>query len=167
MRKEKILHRHDLTVELYARRFNESDFSSMILCMVALVFIMGPRCSTLPPSEMIGIIGNGNSAIIINGVSYNISSIFTTAADAVLKKYRSGWVFLAFALVSLTIISTLLLIRLLLMRNNGNNRKFTIFNWGTQSIGIVLVLQRSTPLSNKWVVRRVRRWCSEKYSAYI
>ena len=123
-----IVNKVGLPVEIYAQRSNGSDFSSMILCMVALVFIMGPRCSTLPPSEMIGIIGNGNSAIIINGVSYNISSIFTTAADAVLKKYRSGWVFLAFALVSLTIISTLLLIRLLLMRNNGNNRKFTIFN---------------------------------------
>ena len=95
----------------------------MVLYMIALVFIMGPRCSTLPPSEMIGIIGNGNSAIIINGVSYNISSIITTAADVMLKKYRSGWVFLAFALVSLTIISTLLLIRILLMRGNGNNRK--------------------------------------------
>ena len=112
-----------LSVELFTQRFNGSDLSTMILYMIALVFIMGPRCSTLPPSEMIGIIGNGNSAIIINGVSYNISSILTTAADVMLKKYRPGWVFLAFALVSLTIVSTLLLIRLLLMRSNNNNRK--------------------------------------------
>ena len=113
-----------LSLELCAERFNNgSDLEVIILYMIALVFIMGPRCSTLPPSEIIGIIGNGNSAIIINGVSYNISSMLTTAADVMLKKYRSGWVLLAFALVSLTIVSTLLMIRLLLMRSNGTNRK--------------------------------------------
>ena len=120
---EERVKRVGLSVELFKQRFNGSDLSTMILYMIALVFIMGPRCSTLPPSEMIGIIGNGNSAIIINGVSYNISSILTTAADVMLKKYRPGWVFLAFALVSLTIVSTLLMIRLLLMRSNINNRK--------------------------------------------
>ena len=62
-------------MELCTERFNGYDLSIMILFMIALVFIMGSRCSTLPPTEMIGIIGNSNSAIIINGVSYNISRI--------------------------------------------------------------------------------------------
>ena len=101
---EESVKRGGLSVELCTQRFNGSDLSIMILLMIALVFIMRPRCSSLPPSEMIRIIDNGNSATIINGVSYKISSIFTTAADVMLKKYRPGWVFLAFALVSLTIV---------------------------------------------------------------
>ena len=128
---EKIVARGGLSVGLSTERFNGSDLSIMILYTIALVFIMGPRCSTLPPSEMIGIVGNGNSAIIINGVSYNISSILTTAADVMLKKYRIGWVFLAFSLVLLTLISALLLIRLLLLRSNGNNRESIACNYET------------------------------------
>ena len=120
---DKCVIRGGLSVGLCTERFNGSDRAIMILYTIALVFIMGPRCSTLPPSEMIGIVGNGNSAIIINGVSYNISSILTTAADVMLKKYRFGWVFLAFSLVLLTLISAVLLILLLLLRGHGINRK--------------------------------------------
>ena len=120
---EKIVARGGFPLGPCPERFNGCDRAIMIRYTIALVFIMGARCSTLPPSEMIGIIGNGNSAIIINGVSYSISSILTTAADVMLKKYRYGWIFLAFALFLLTMISALLLIRLLLMRSNGNNRK--------------------------------------------
>ena len=124
---------------LRRERFNVSDRAIMILYTITLVYIMGPRCSTLPPSEMIGIIGNGNLAIIINGVSYNISSILTTAAEVVLKKYRYGWIILAFSLVLLTTISALLLIRLLLMRSNANNRKTVAYEEETQSSMIVNV----------------------------
>ena len=72
---EESVRKGGLSMELCTERFNGYDLSIMILFMIALVFIMGSRCSTLPPTEMIGIIGNSNSAIIINGVSYNISRI--------------------------------------------------------------------------------------------
>ncbi|CAF2146149.1 unnamed protein product, partial [Rotaria magnacalcarata] len=46
---------------------------------------MGPKCSTFEMGGNIQIVGNGNSAVVINGVSYNISSLFNTAVDAIMQ----------------------------------------------------------------------------------
>ncbi|CAF3836217.1 unnamed protein product [Rotaria magnacalcarata] len=51
---------------------------------------MGPKCSTFEMGGNIQIVGNGNSAVVINGVSYNISSLFNTAVDAIMQSMKTS-----------------------------------------------------------------------------
>lgn len=69
------------------------------------------------------IVGNGNSAVVINGVSYNISSLFNTAVDAIMQKYRSELILMQLTSVSLVVILVLLLLRFLMPRSIVDKRK--------------------------------------------
>ncbi|CAF4567687.1 unnamed protein product [Rotaria socialis] len=70
----------------------------------------------------IQIVGNGNSAVVINGVSYNISRLFNTAVDAIMQKYRSELILMQFTSVSLVVILVLLLLRFLMPRSIVDKR---------------------------------------------
>ena len=80
---------------------------------------MGPKCSTFEMGGNVQIVGNGNSAVVINGVSYNISSLFNTAVDAIMQRYRSELILMQFTSVSLV----LLLLRFLMPRSIVDKRK--------------------------------------------
>ena len=62
---------------------------------------MGPRHSTPPVNNNINVSGNGNLAILINGVQHNISSMFDTAVDMVMQKYRSELILVHFTWIML------------------------------------------------------------------
>ena len=89
----------------------------VLLYTLSIVFIMGPKCLTLQIDGKVHILGNGNSAVIINGVSYNISSLFNTAVSLIMQKYRSELILIQFTTVSLVIISALLVVRFLMPRS--------------------------------------------------
>ena len=78
---------------------------------------MGPKCSTLQIDDKVHISGNSNSAVIINGVSHNISSLFNTVVSLIMQKYRSELILIQFAAVSLVVISALLVVRFLMPRS--------------------------------------------------
>ncbi|CAF4617426.1 unnamed protein product [Rotaria socialis] len=83
---------------------------------------MGPKCSTFEMGGNVQIVGNGNSAVVINGVSYNISSLFNTAVDAIMQRYRSELILMQFTSVSLVVILVLLLLRFLMPRSIVDKR---------------------------------------------
>ena len=89
----------------------------MLLYTLGIVFMMGPKCSTLQIDGKVHISGNGNSAVITNGVSYNISRLFNTAVSLIMQKYRSELILIQFTAVCLGIISALLVVRFLMPRN--------------------------------------------------
>ena len=89
----------------------------MLLYTLDIVFIMGPKCSTLQIDGKVQISDNGNSAVIINGFSYNISSLFNTAISLIMQKYRSELILIQFTAVSLVVISALLVVRFLMSRS--------------------------------------------------
>ncbi|CAF1570694.1 unnamed protein product [Adineta steineri] len=62
---------------------------------------MGPRCTTLQLGGDVSIPGNGNSAIIFNGIPYNISNIFNNALNITMEKYRSELIIIQFSSVFL------------------------------------------------------------------
>ncbi|CAF0765890.1 unnamed protein product [Adineta steineri] len=78
---------------------------------------MGPKFSTCQVGSNVGIFGNGNSALIINGVSYNISNIFSAAANVFMQKYRSEFIIMQFTSIALVIISVLLVAQCLISRS--------------------------------------------------
>jgi hypothetical protein len=87
---------------------------------------MGPKCSTFEMGGNVQIVGNGNSAVVINGVSYNISSLFNTSVDAIMQRYRSELILMQFTSVSLVVILVLLLLRFLMPRNFVDKRKIIL-----------------------------------------
>jgi hypothetical protein len=89
----------------------------VIAYIFGIVFIMGPKCSTIQIGGNVGISGNGNSALIINGISYNISSIFNTAVNVIMQRYRSELILMIFTSVSLVAISALLVVRCIVPRS--------------------------------------------------
>lgn len=84
---------------------------------------MGPRCSRLPMRTNIGIWGNGNSATVIHGNDYNISSILQTAVGVTMDTYRSELIFIQFAIFSLVMMLTMLILRCLLLRSGTGKIK--------------------------------------------
>ena len=78
---------------------------------------MGPKCSTFQIDGEVHISGNGNSAVMINGVSYNISSLFNTAISLIMQKYRSELILIQFTAISLVVISAFLVVRFLMPRS--------------------------------------------------
>lgn len=78
---------------------------------------MGPKCSKNPIHNSVGITGNGNSAIVINGINYNISNIFESSINFVMQAYRLELILTQFTSLSLILISTLLLLRCLRLRS--------------------------------------------------
>ena len=89
----------------------------MFLYTLGIVFIMGPKCSTFQIDGKVDISGNGNSAVTINCVSCNISSLFNTAISLIMQKYRSELILIQFTAVSLVVISALLVVRFLMPRS--------------------------------------------------
>ena len=77
---------------------------------------MGPKCSTLQMGGNVDISGTGNSAVIINGISYNISSIFNTAINLIMQKYRFELILMHFTSISLVLMSALLIFRCFMPR---------------------------------------------------
>jgi hypothetical protein len=75
-----------------------------------IIFIMGSQCSTSPIRNSVGILGSGNSAVIINGMSYNISNMFNVAVKLVMQEYRSELILMQFTSVSLVVILILLVV---------------------------------------------------------
>ncbi|CAF1628509.1 unnamed protein product [Adineta ricciae] len=80
---------------------------------------MGGKCSSVQLGGDVHIPGNGNSAIIFNGVPYNISSIFNNAVDLVVQKYRFESIIIQFTSFGLTIISLCMLIVCLVSRRKA------------------------------------------------
>ena len=93
----------------------------MIPYIFGIVFIMGPKCSMVQIGDNVDISGNGNSAIIIKGISYNISSIFNTAVNLIMQKYRSELILMQITSVSLVVISVLVVVRCLIPRSAVGN----------------------------------------------
>ena len=62
---------------------------------------MGLRYSTPTANNNINVFGDGNLAILINGVQHNISSMFDTAVSAVMQKYRSELILVHFTWIVL------------------------------------------------------------------
>jgi hypothetical protein len=78
---------------------------------------MGPKCSTLQLGGDVNIPGNGNSAIIFNGVPYNISNIFNSAVNLIMEKYRSELIMIQFTSAFLITISLYWIILYLVPKN--------------------------------------------------
>ena len=77
---------------------------------------MGSKCSTNQLGGTVGILGNGNSAIIINGIQHNISGVFNTAVNLIMQKYRFELILMHFTSVFLVVISVLLVVRCIILR---------------------------------------------------
>ena len=77
---------------------------------------MGGACSSVQLGGDVHIPGNGNSAIIFNGVPYNISSIFNNAVNLIVQKYRFESIVIQFTSIGLLTISLCMLILCLVSR---------------------------------------------------
>ena len=92
-----------------------SYIAILIVCVFSIiVIIMGSTCSTIQTGGEIDISGNGNSAIIINGLRHNVSNMFNTAVNLITQKYRFELILIHFTSVLLMMISTLFIIRFLM-----------------------------------------------------
>ncbi|CAF5192472.1 unnamed protein product, partial [Rotaria magnacalcarata] len=77
---------------------------------------MGSKCSTLQIGGKVHISGNGNSPLIINGITYNISSLFNTVVSMTMRQYRSELILVQFISAFVVLISVLLTVRFLISR---------------------------------------------------
>ncbi|CAF5087430.1 unnamed protein product [Rotaria magnacalcarata] len=77
---------------------------------------MGSKCSTLQIGGKVHISGNGNSPLIINGIIYNISSLFNTVVSMTMRQYRSELILVQFISAFVVLISVLLAVRFLISR---------------------------------------------------
>lgn len=77
---------------------------------------MGSKYSTFDMHGTIHIYGHGNSAVIINGISYNITSLFNTALHLIMKRYRSELILIQFISVLVLIVATLIAIQFFIKR---------------------------------------------------
>lgn len=84
---------------------------------------MGAQLSMLNFDNKLQISGNGNSALIINGLRYNISDIFNTAVNVAMEKYRSELIFMYFTSISLLVLIAVAVVQCLIARHSVQNRK--------------------------------------------
>ncbi len=84
---------------------------------------MGPRHSTHQLTNEIGISGNHNIALMLNGVNYNLSSVFIGAVDRIVEGYRSDLIRVHFASAFLILIITSMMIRCLISRHRVEKRE--------------------------------------------
>jgi len=70
---------------------------------------MGDICSKDHKQVNVGIIGNGNSAFVVNGLTFNLTSILESAITFTIKKYRIEVIaiqLVSFCLVLLSVLMT-------------------------------------------------------------
>lgn len=90
---------------------------------------MGPKCTTLQLGGDVNIPGNGNSAIIFNGVPYNISYIFNNALNIIMEKYRSELIIIQFSSIFLMTILWCVIILYLVLKRVVNKGKSLYMRW--------------------------------------
>lgn len=117
-----------------------------------IVLIMGGRCSTIPTNNNILIAGSGNSAIMINGVRYNISRIFNNAVNVVVQKYRAELILVH--LMSIVLMLTSIFLIIACLKSKSREKKGTIIepNKKIRQIGYILFIlleMRSTNAKNE------------------
>lgn len=100
--------------------------SIRILFTIGENFNMGGTCSSIQLGGDVHIPGNGNSAIIFNGVSYNILSIFNSAVNLIVQKYRFESIIIQFTSIGLSTISLCLLILSCIEKNSKNKWVMTL-----------------------------------------
>ena len=76
--------------------------------------MMGRSHSKYFLMNKIGISGNHNLAFMVNGVNYNISSIFDETINQIVEGYRSDLILVHFTSVSLMLILISVIIRCLI-----------------------------------------------------
>ncbi|CAF1507479.1 unnamed protein product [Adineta ricciae] len=89
---------------------------------------MGPRCTTLQLGGNVNIPGNGNSAIIFNGVSYNLSSIVNNGLSVIMEKYRSELIIIQFSSIVLMTILSCAIILYFSFKRAGNKDMKSLVN---------------------------------------
>ena len=83
---------------------------------IFIIFIMGSKCSTYHIGGQVHISGDRNAAVIINGTSYNISSLFNAAIDIVMHRHRSEMILIQLASILFIVISLALIVRVFMRR---------------------------------------------------
>ena len=71
---------------------------------------MGGGCSKGHVRNQIGIVGDGNSAFILNDITFNISQIMESAIVLTAKHYQTQWIGIHFASVVLICLFTPIII---------------------------------------------------------
>jgi hypothetical protein len=83
---------------------------------------MGGDCSKCFKGHNIEIVGHGNSALIINGVTFNITSMLEPVITLTIKQYRFEMITMHFASIFLVLLFVFIIIRYLMSHRHVNGK---------------------------------------------
>jgi hypothetical protein len=123
---------------------------------------MGGDCSKYSTKYRVGIIGNANSAIIVDGITLNISSILETVVIRTIKYYRFEFITLYLVSAFLVLLCTIMAIRYFMsrhhvekgkvynenMKHNSNVYLSLVFNLEVQTMKVQAIREKVDNLTS-------------------